>query len=130
MNRIVILKLSDLIIQLLSLLVPIILSGVLFNVLTGWMALGAAQTLSCSINYVLLKKQDRARGRRIYEYFSAAFVVSVTGYWFTNDHLPFLLLKNICEALSVAMIWLSPGLAIWYFIITGHEINIARNQPL
>lgn len=131
--RTIILKCLDIAFQLCAFFIPLVVEAGGSGLLAGWVALGAAQTISCGINRLALRKEQRSVGRRFYQVvlmviliiFSLAIVLRDISVYESK-------LAALVRMLAEISIAVSPILAIWYLIISILDILriSAREQPL
>ena len=133
MKTTIILKCLDPIIQLCAFFIPLVTNMDGGGILTGWVALGAAQTISCGINRVALTKAQRSAGRKFYQ---AILVVILVIFCLTAMLHDISVYDNklvaVVRLLTEISIAVSPILAVWYLIISVLDILSisAQDQPL
>ncbi len=116
------LKRIDLAVQLLAFIVT---TGIMIHdggLFAGWVALGAAQVLSCGVNLLGMKKQYRAKGRRGYEVLIAIFIATIIPLMIKIPHYMCPGLLDISGSICVLIVLASPALAFLYFAITITEM--------
>lgn len=129
MRPLLFLKWFDLVGQILALVITTIVMIDDGSLLAGWVALGAAQVLSCGANFFGLQRQYRNKSRRAYEGLIVIFLVAGMPYLFHTTRFLAYILHSVTGSICYAFILASPILAIWYFVITITEINkIQRNE--
>ncbi len=128
MKPLLLIKWADVTVQLLALLVTPAIMIHDGGFMAGWIALGAAQVLSCAANLIGLKKQYRARSRRGYELIIGVFLAACIPFEYFRFDIPVDLITDIIEGIVIATVVASPALAIWYFTITIAEMFKIHND--
>lgn len=128
MRPLLLLKWIDSAIQILALIITPAIVNQRGALLAGWVALGAAQVLSCAANLIGLKKQYRAKSRRGYEVIIAIFLAACIPFQFYRFDIPIDWIVDVIKGIVIATVVASPALAIWYFTMTIAEMFKIHNN--
>jgi hypothetical protein len=125
MKLVVNLKITDVVVQALAFLTPIIISVLPTEVIhslrsEAWMSfyfvVGAVQFTSCGVNRIFLNKAIRGHSRIGYEVLLGVITLLAIATWVLPNG------REIGGVLLFFLIFVSPIMAIWYFILSINEV--------
>jgi hypothetical protein len=109
-------KKIDLIVQLVLIALALVFAFNVggFNFLYSYFVVGGCQVLSTVLNLAILRKEYRSQGRIFYEVSLLAL-----GFWTLAAYFD----RTSIDALLMFLLYGSPVMALWYFIMTYTELQ-------
>lgn len=139
MNTRYILKIVDFVLQVLSVLIPIVWAaatgkGIYF--FAAYLSLGGTQFISCLLNRLFLATEFRAGKRCMYELILAGYTLIALFFYFHSVYGWRYVSSEMCYQVRVLQVdfvgvlgFTSPILGIWYGILSFVEIgNVKYNK--